>query len=152
MKSKMMNMNKMKNKIFVKALISITMSIGLIAAPVSASALSATNGYFASESGQAACGALNTLNSSQSCGANSQSSIDTLIQTVVNIMSIIVGIVAVIMIIVSGMRFVTSGGDSQKVSGAKSALIYALIGLVIIGLAQAIVYFTISNATSAVSS
>jgi uncharacterized membrane protein len=67
-------------------------------------------------------------------------------KTVVNIMSLIVGIVAVIMIIYGGLRYITSGGDSNSVGGAKNTLIYAIIGLVIVALAQLIVHFVL-NAT-----
>lgn len=51
--------------------------------------------------------------------------------TVVNILSIIVGIAAIIMIIISGLKYVTSGGDANKVGSAKTTLIYALVGLAI---------------------
>ena len=47
------------------------------------------------------------------------------------------------MIIVSAFKYITSGGDSNKVASAKSSLIYAIIGLVIVGLAQFIVNFVI---------
>ena len=67
---------------------------------------------------------------------------------VVNIFSIIVGIVAVIMIIYGGFKYITSGGDSGNVSGAKNTLIYAIIGLIIVALAQIIVHFVINTATS----
>lgn len=60
-------------------------------------------------------------------------------KVVVNIMSAIVGIAAVIMIIISGLRYVTSAGDSGRVSSAKNGLIYALIGIAIAALAQVLV-------------
>lgn len=69
-------------------------------------------------------------------------------QKIVNIFSIIVGIVAVIMIIYGGFKYITSGGDSGNVSSAKNTLIYAIIGLIIVALAQIIVHFVINTATS----
>lgn len=61
------------------------------------------------------------------------------------IMAIIAGIAAVVMIIVSGIRYLTSGGDAQKVSSAKSSLIGAIVGLVIIVLAQTIITFVVKR-------
>lgn len=71
-----------------------------------------------------------------------------LISNIINIMSIAVGIVAVILIIIGGLKFVSSGGDSAKVSSAKNTIVYAVIGLVIVALAQFIVRFVIGKATS----
>lgn len=81
-------------------------------------------------------------------------SIATLAQKIVTTFSIIVGIVAVIMIIVGGFRYITSGGDSGKVGNAKNSLIYAIVGLIIVALAQLIVHFVLnqtSNVTTAPS-
>ncbi len=63
---------------------------------------------------------------------------------VTNTILYIVGIVAVIMLIIGGIRYVTSGGDSKKVTDAKNTVLYAIIGLVIAFLAFAIVNFVIS--------
>lgn len=68
---------------------------------------------------------------------------------VVNIFSIIVGIVAVLMIIYGGFKYITSGGDSGNVSSAKNTLIYAIIGLIIVALAQIIVHYVINTASGA---
>jgi hypothetical protein len=74
--------------------------------------------------------------------------INKIITTVINIFSIIVGVVAVIMIIFGGFRYITSGGDSNNVSAAKNTIIYALIGLVVVALAQFIVKFVLDQVTS----
>ena len=68
---------------------------------------------------------------------------------VVNIFSVIVGIIAVIMIIFGGFKYITSGGDSGNVSGAKNTLIYAIVGLIIVALAQFIVKFVLNTADKA---
>jgi hypothetical protein len=72
-------------------------------------------------------------------------SLTTTIRNIVNLFSIIVGIVAVITVVVAGFRYVTSGGDSSKISGAKNTLIYAIVGLVIVALSQSIVRFVLSK-------
>jgi len=86
---------------------------------------------------------------SSSCQTNgSDTNLSALAAKVVNLLSIIVGVVAVIMIIIGGLRYITSGGESGSVSGAKNTLIYAIIGLVIVALAQFIVHFVLNNVTT----
>lgn len=48
-------------------------------------------------------------------------------------------VLAVIFIIFSGIQFITSGGDSEKLAEARKRLIYSIIGLVIVLLAFVIV-------------
>lgn len=71
--------------------------------------------------------------------------VDTIITTVINIFSLVVGVVSVIMIIIGGLKYITSGGDSGNVSGAKNTILYAIIGLVIVALAQVIVKFVLGR-------
>lgn len=88
------------------------------------------------------------LADSGSCsGVEGESSLNDLITNIVNILSLIVGVVAVVMIIIGGFRYITSGGDSGNVSGAKNTILYAIIGLVIVALAQFIVRFVLSKST-----
>jgi type IV secretion system pilin len=74
--------------------------------------------------------------------------INNIIHTVVNLLSAIVGVVAVIMIIVGGFRYITSGGNDTSVTSAKNTILYAIIGLVVVALAQLIVRFTLSKLTN----
>lgn len=55
-----------------------------------------------------------------------------------------VGVISVIMLIWGGLRYVTSGGDSKKVTDAKNTIMYAIIGLIIAILAFAVVNFVIN--------
>lgn len=75
----------------------------------------------------------------------SERSLNKLVSLIINIFSLIVGIVAVIMLIYSGFRYVTSGGDSSKIEEAKKTFIYALVGLIIVALAQVIVKFILGK-------
>ncbi|HEX5797611.1 MAG TPA: pilin [Candidatus Saccharimonadales bacterium] len=70
-----------------------------------------------------------------------------LVAKIINIFSIIVGIVSVIMIIYGGFRYVTSGGESSNITTAKNTILYAIIGLIIVALAQFIVKFVLAKAT-----
>ncbi|HEY5550158.1 MAG TPA: pilin [Candidatus Saccharimonadales bacterium] len=78
---------------------------------------------------------------------NATSSLNTTISRVINILSIVVGIVAVIMLIYGGFRYITSAGDTTRVASAKNTILYALIGLIIVALAQVIVRFVLKNVT-----
>lgn len=77
----------------------------------------------------------------------SEDDVNNLIADIINIFSVIVGIVAVIMIIYGGFRYITSGGDSGKITDSKNTILYAIIGLVIVAFAQFIVKFVLSKAT-----
>ena len=92
-------------------------------------------------------GVNNAVNGSAGCTTTSQSgiSLQSVASRIVNFLSVIVGIVAVIMIIVGGFRYITSGGESGNVSGAKNTLIYAIVGLIIVALAQFIVHFVLTT-------
>jgi hypothetical protein len=79
---------------------------------------------------------------------NGSTDVNKIITDVINIFSVAVGVIAVIMIIVGGFRYITSGGDSTKISSAKNTIIYALIGLVVVALAQLIVKFVLNKVSS----
>jgi hypothetical protein len=49
------------------------------------------------------------------------------------------------MIIIGGLKYITSGGESSNVSGAKNTIIYAIVGLIVVALAQFIVHFVLAN-------
>lgn len=51
------------------------------------------------------------------------------------------GIIAIIIIIIAGFMYVTSTGDAAKVAKAKNAILYAIIGLIIIIFAYVITGF-----------
>ena len=72
--------------------------------------------------------------------------VNSLIKQAINFFSAIVGIVSVVMIIYGGFKYVTSGGDSGNVTGAKNTIIYAVIGLIIVAMAQFIVQFVLDKA------
>ncbi len=67
------------------------------------------------------------------------------IQTVLTIVFGIVGALALLMIIVSGLRYILSAGDPQRMSKAKDGIIYALVGIVIAITAEAIVNFVVAR-------
>ena len=92
------------------------------------------------------CGGTGLKLSGGGCdGATQKTRLETTIGNIVNILSMIVGIVAVVMIIIGGFKYVTSGGDSGSITSAKHTIIYAIVGLIIVALAQVIVRFVLSK-------
>ncbi|MDQ3123972.1 MAG: pilin [bacterium] len=92
------------------------------------------------------------VNSNCNTGITNQDAsakINSLIGSIINIFTLVVGVVSVLMIIVGGFKYITSGGDSTNVSGAKNTILYAIIGLVIVALAQTIVRFILGRVISA---
>lgn len=73
--------------------------------------------------------------------------LDSVIATILRILSYVAGIAAVIMIIISGLKYITSGGDASSIASAKTSLIYAIVGIIIVVLAQAIVQFVLKEST-----
>jgi len=118
--------------------------LAVVATPLTVSASAAALSspiVAASQSAKEACQGIGLSGS----GCSDSSGLNSLVKTIVNILSAIVGVAAVIMIIISGMRYVTSGGDAQKVSGAKSALIYAIVGLLVVAMAQILVHYVLGH-------
>ena len=65
-----------------------------------------------------------------------ETAVQGLITDSVNILTFVVGAIAVIMMIYAGFLFVTSAGDANKIATAKKAVLYAVIGVAIIAIAQ----------------
>ena len=90
---------------------------------------------------------LDVNNSNCTASGDTNTTINKLIHTIINLLSVVVGVVAVIMIIIGGLRYITSGGSDTSVTGAKNTILYAIIGLIIVALAQVLVRFVLSKVT-----
>ncbi len=77
-------------------------------------------------------------------GVQGGSDIVGAIRNIVNALLILIAIIAVIVVIIGGVRYITSSGDDDAAASAKNTIIYALIGLVVIGLSIVIVNFILS--------
>jgi type IV secretion system pilin len=80
-----------------------------------------------------------------STNCNPVTGTDGILLKVTDLVAFIAGVAAVIMIIVGAFQLVTSGGDSGRVKSARGTIIGALIGLVIISLAETIVLFVVGK-------
>ncbi len=96
--------------------------------------------FNASGVGDASANCPNTVD-----GEDAGTKVDNIIKLVINVLSLIVGVVSVIMIIIGGLKYITSGGDSGNITGAKNTILYAIIGLVIVALAQVVVKFVLNK-------
>lgn len=138
------------------ALVSFS-ALFLLAAPAALSVSSATvsaNSHTADIKGSLCTGTdlrvggpdkANCLTDAKGTG---EGKLNELITQIINIISVIVAIVAVIMLIFGGFKYITSGGESTKVKSAKDTILYALIGLVIVALAQTVVKFVVNKLTA----
>jgi cytochrome bd-type quinol oxidase subunit 2 len=93
--------------------------------------------------------ALHTATGSGGCEAGAGAAeAQSLVTNIINIFSLVVGIVAVVMIIIGGFKYITSNGDSGNISSAKTTIMYAIIGLVVVAFAQLIVQFVLDKVSS----
>lgn len=125
----------------LKRVIVITLAIiGIVTASVVASPAAA----FASNPQNEICQGIGAASGS---GTECQTpiSLTTIVRNVINIFSVIIGVVAVIMIMVAGFKYITANGDSGNITSAKNTLIYAIVGLILAGLAQVIVQFVLES-------
>lgn len=127
-------------KLIQKFILVLTISLGLACLMP----LSSANAQLFDGATKEACKGSQLSSGGANCEKQAKKA-DSILQRVVNLLTIIVGVVAVVMIIVNGFRFITSGGDSNAVASARNGLIYAIVGLVVVALAQVIVRFIINK-------
>lgn len=100
---------------------------------------------YAQDASDAVCDALGSTGNACAAGGGE---IDSVLAVALNILSVVAGVIAVIMLIISGLKFITSQGDASSISSARSSIIYALVGIIIVALAQVVVRFVINQATT----
>ncbi|MBR5419195.1 hypothetical protein IK110_03030 [Candidatus Saccharibacteria bacterium] len=79
------------------------------------------------------------------CGNHDEEDAEDKVGTIIKAVLGIVGIIAVIVIVIAGIFYATSQGDAGKISRAKSAILFASIGLIISLLSFAIVSFILGK-------
>ena len=90
---------------------------------------------------------LNVSDTGATCtGDSTNNTLQSITTTVVNLLSLVVGLISVIFLIFGAFKYITSGGDSGKVTSAKNTILYALIGLVIVSIAQVVVKVVLGKA------
>lgn len=96
---------------------------------------------------QIQCSACDAAANTTCTPGDATGSVNSTIKTIVNLLTAVAGVAAVIMIIVGGLRYVTSAGSADASKSAKNTILYAVVGLVIVALAQLIVHFTLHTTT-----
>jgi hypothetical protein len=79
-----------------------------------------------------------------SAASAGQSATD-IIKKVITILSVVIGAIAVVMIIIGGFRYVTSAGNAEGTKAARNTILYAIVGLIVVALAQIIVHFVLNS-------
>lgn len=90
-------------------------------------------------------GAVSGASSSDCTPSGGVSDINSVVEAGLRIFQVIVGIIAFVMIIIAGQRFITSGGDPAKVTSARNTIIFSVVGVVIIALAEVIIQFALNQ-------
>jgi hypothetical protein len=86
--------------------------------------------------------------SSTTCSSANSTAItgpNGIIVKITRIVAVIAAIIATLTIIGYGIMMTISYGDSSKITSARNGILASVIGLVVIGLAQALVVFVISR-------
>ncbi len=86
-----------------------------------------------------------TTNKPQPPGSNDLYGPNGVLTKIVKLLSTIIGVAAVIVIIVGAIRYALSSGDSSNINGAKNAILFALIGLIVALLARVVVVFVLNR-------
>lgn len=60
-----------------------------------------------------------------------------------NAVLLVAGIVAVVFIIISAIQYIISIGDASKIKKAKDGIMYAVVGLVIVGISFMVVQLVV---------
>jgi hypothetical protein len=134
-----------------KILLVIALAAGLLAPMAVASsdayvaAAPAADPFSSSNAKSQACAGISGSESSKTGCTTPGKSISAIIVAVLNFLSAVVGIAAVIMVIVGGFKYITAAGDSGKAAGARSTIVYAIVGIVIAALAQGLVQFVLKK-------
>ncbi len=77
--------------------------------------------------------------------------LSTSISSIINVALGFLGVVAVVIILAGGFKWMTAGGNDDKVKSARKLLVAGLIGLIIVLAAYAIATFTIESIVTATS-
>jgi hypothetical protein len=131
---------KKRLQTFITALTALLLVLTPLAHPATTYGIETESSKFACEGAQ---------DGSAGTSCTDESSADTvskIIRVAIGIFQAIIGVISLFVIILSGLNYVTAGGDAGKVKTARERIIYAVIGLIIVGVAQIIVQFALNRA------
>lgn len=79
-----------------------------------------------------------------------QGDLPNVILRLINYVLAIVGVIALAYLVYGGFMYITSAGNEDRVEGAKTIITNAVVGVVVIGIAAALVNFVIRGVGGAV--
>jgi hypothetical protein len=123
------------------------LQMGAAFAPSSTTLLGNNVAVSAADSKEAVCKGVGLIGGNTDCGTavENEGAVGGILETAINLFSMVVGVISVIMIIVGGLKYIISMGDGGNVKSAKDTILYAIIGLVIVVMAQIIVRFVLTS-------
>ncbi len=89
-----------------------------------------------------------TADQKAALGCQQNNTAPSVVTNILNGVIAVLAIVAVIVIVVAGYRYIVSQGDPGKITQAKNMIVYGIAGLIVAGLAFAIINFVITGVTS----
>ncbi|MCA9323617.1 hypothetical protein KC992_00775 [Candidatus Saccharibacteria bacterium] len=132
-----------------KKILTSAVGVLLLFAPFTAAITANAAVDSASDAKAAVCDGLGAASGGNGCeDPDGSSSLSGTVAAAINLISLVVAVIAVFMVIVGGLKYVTSQGESSSTASAKNTIIYAIVGLLIAGLAQVIVRFVVNRTTS----
>lgn len=129
-------------RFFRKIFMTLGLSL-LLVIPLTGVAATAYAGTVSGDAKSQVCGAIDG-STNTACGQGG-AELSKVFKAVLNVISVLAGAASVFMVVIAGFKYITSSGESQAVSGAKKTLIYAIIGLIVVALAQVIVHFVLRD-------
>ena len=71
--------------------------------------------------------------------------LDVTIRNVIDMILYLVGFIAVLFLIIGGFQYITASGNPDQLEGAKKTIMYSVIGIIVVVISWAIVYFITSR-------
>ena len=99
------------------------------------------------------CGGANLSATAQQCpsNGNTDNTINSIIKTIIDLFSVLVGFLSVVFITFGAYYAVLAAGGQDTGKKARSAILYAILGLVIVLVSQVIVRVVIAKSTTTIA-
>ena len=98
-----------------------------------------------SDSSKQVCAGITSATGGNCDAGDAADTTNSLVNTLINVLSWIIAVISVIMIMFGGFKMITSNGDSSKVASGRQTIIFAIVGLIIVAFAQTIVKFVLAK-------
>lgn len=136
-------MGNMKKSITAIILVAATF-LGTLAAALPANHPT----YATNELNKKGCDIATDKDQKAALGCDNDKTAPSVATNLINIAISVLALVAVVVIVFAGQRFLTAKGDPAQITQAKNMILYGVIGLIVAGLAFAIVNFIMTGVTT----